>query len=120
MKLASIALTATLAAASVNVHASNNTYTYSNTEYCQLAASNPADTYLAAYSRKLGFEPTAKECKVLLSKHGQSRVEARQNVRKVLKEAMQGSLIRPSDSLIRKLTDMPEQQRQQELSKFVG
>ena len=69
MKLASIALTATLAAASVNVHASNNTYTYSNTEYCQLAASNSAESYLVAYSRKLGFEPTSKECEVLLSKN---------------------------------------------------
>ncbi|HEY9042743.1 MAG TPA: hypothetical protein VIN66_11220 [Rheinheimera sp.] len=120
MKLLSIALTAALAAASLNVHASNNTYTYSNTEYCQLAASNSAESYLVAYSRKLGFEPTSKECEVLLSKNDQSRIEARQNVRKFLKEALQGSLIRPSDSLIRKLTDMPEQQRQQELSKFVG
>lgn len=67
MKFAAIALVSTLAVISLNSQASNNTYVYSNTEYCELADSNVKQAYLQAYSRKLGFTPTAKQCRVLLS-----------------------------------------------------
>lgn len=67
MKFAAIAIVSTLAVISLHSQASNNTYVYSNTEYCELADSNVKPTYLQAYSRKLGFTPTAKQCRVLLS-----------------------------------------------------
>lgn len=67
MKFVAIALVSTLAAISLNSQASNNTYVYSNTEYCELADSNVKQAYLQAYSRKLGFTPTAKQCRVLRS-----------------------------------------------------
>lgn len=121
MKLASIALLSTLAVISAQSHASNNTYVYSNTEYCKLAASNTSAAHLNAYSDKLGFTPAANECRVLLGKTGQSKsVATEQDIRKLLREVLNGSVIRPTAALSRKLAELPEEQRYQAIMKLFG
>ena len=119
MKLATIALLSSLAVLSVSSHASNNTYVYSNTEYCQLASDNSAQAHLAAYSRKLGFVPSANDCRALLELNADTApATSEQDIRKMLKEALNGSVIRPSASLSRKLAEMSEAERQQALAKL--
>ena len=121
MKLSAFALLTTLALISVESQASNNTYVYSNTEYCQLAASKVPDTHLDAYSAKLGFTPAAAECRVLLGKAIESNVShTEQDVRKLLRQVLNGSVIRPSASLSRKLAELPPEQRYQAIMKLFG
>lgn len=121
MKLSAFALLTTLALISVESQASNNTYVYSNTEYCQLAASKVPDTHLDAYSAKLGFTPAAAECRVLLGKAIESNVlHTEQDVRKLLRQVLNGSVIRPSASLSRKLAELPPEQRYQAIMKLFG
>ena len=121
MKLASIALLSTLAFISNESHASNNTYVYSNTEYCQLAASNATDAHLNAYSLKLGFTPTTQQCRSLVSNTGSIGTHtASLGSRKLLKQALKGSVLRPSAALSRKLADLPAKQQHQVIMKLFG
>ena len=121
MKLASIALLSTLAFISSESHASNNTYVYSNTEYCQLATSNTTVAHLDAYSQKLGFTPTAQQCRSLVSDTGSISTDtASLGSRKLLKQALKGSVLRPSASLNRKLADLPTEQQYQLIMKLFG
>ncbi|MEO3866677.1 hypothetical protein [Rheinheimera fenheensis] len=112
MKLLSITLVSSLALFSTVSEASNNTYVYSNTEYCLLANGTASAPFLDAYSRKLGFTPTTEECRALtIVENEQRAVSAQQDVRKLLREALKGSALRPSAALNRKLQQLPEQER---------
>ncbi|WP_166840730.1 hypothetical protein [Rheinheimera pleomorphica] len=119
MKLLSITLVSSLALFSTVSEASNNTYVYSNAEYCQLANGTASAPFLDAYSRKLGFTPTTEECRALTKVvNEQSAVSAQQDVRKLLREALKGSALRPSASLVLKMTEMSAAERQQTLTKL--
>lgn len=120
MKLVTIALLSSLAAISFNSIASNNTYVYSNTEYCKLAADQTATAHLDAYSRKLGFKPSVTECRQLLSDTENPTVAAKQNVKEWLREVLRGSTIRPGSTLARKISLLPQQERQQVLDDLLG
>lgn len=112
MKLASIVLLSSLTLFSTAGQASNNTYIYSNTEYCQLAKNNASEIHLDAYSRKLGFTPSETECRLLTNaKVSNSGMAAEADVTKLLREALKGSILRPSAGLQRKLQALPEQER---------
>ena len=112
MKLLSITLVSSLAFFSTVSEASNNTYVYSNTEYCKLASGTATAPFLDAYSRKLGFTPTTEECRALtIVENEQSAASVQQDVRKLLREALKGSALRPSATLNRKLEQLPEQER---------
>ena len=121
MKLVTIALWCSIAVVSYESNASNNTYIYSNTEYCALAADNSTDAHLDAYGRKLGFKPTAQQCRQLLLSH-QPRLaaEPERNVQQLLKDTLRGSTIRPSARLNRMMNLLPETERQQVLNELFG
>lgn len=119
MKLLSITLVSSLAFFSTVSEASNNTYVYSNTEYCLLASGTASEPFLDAYSRKLGFTPTTEECRALTKVENEQRaVSAQQDVRKLLREALKGSALRPSAALVRKMAEMSEAERQQTVAKL--
>lgn len=119
MKLLSITLVSSLALFSTVSEASNNTYVYSNTEYCLLANGTASAPFLDAYSRKLGFTPTTEECRALtIVENEQRAVSAQQDVRKLLREALKGSALRPSAALVRKMAEMSEAERQQTVAKL--
>lgn len=120
MKLASITLLSTLAFISSESYASNNTYVYSNTEYCQLVASNTTEAHLDAYSRKLGFNPTAQECRSLVSNTDSSKDTTMLDSRKLLKQALKGSVLRPSTTLRSKLAELPAEQQDLVINKLFG
>jgi hypothetical protein len=121
MKLLTITVLSSLALLSANSQASNNTYVYSNTEYCQLAGGNITAAHLDAYSRKLGFTPTAQECRTLTADTAENNAAAvQQDVRKLLKEALKGSALRPSAALSRKLQQLPEHERVYVLQNLLG
>ncbi|MDX1677549.1 hypothetical protein [Arsukibacterium sp.] len=112
MKLAMITALTALALGSMNSEASVNTYTYSNTEYCQLTAGNASEITLMAYSRKLGFTPTPAECRVLLqvstanAAATQPATASQQQLR-----FQRGSVIRLNTVLTQKLAAMPAEER---------
>lgn len=131
MKLVTIALCCSIAFVSNESNASNNTYVYSNTEYCALAADNSTDAHLDAYGRKLGFKPTAQQCRQLLIRHQPqlAAVSARnvsernmseRNVQQLLKQTLRGSTIRPTARLSRMMNLLPENERQQVLNELLG
>lgn len=120
MKLVTIALLASLAAISCHSSASNNTYIYSNTEYCELAADQSVTAHLDAYSRKLGFKPSVLECRQLLANHENAVVVAEQDVKQMLREMLRGSTLRPGSTLARKIRLLPQHQRQQVLEDLFG
>ncbi|WP_445768719.1 hypothetical protein [Rheinheimera sp.] len=119
MKLLTITLVSSLALFSAAGEASNNTYVYSNTEYCQLASGTATVLHLDAYSRKLGFIPSAQECRALTADTAANNAAAvQQDVRKLLKDVLKGSALRPSAALIRKLQQLPEQERELTIQKL--
>uniref|UniRef100_A0A486XVA0 Orphan protein n=1 Tax=Rheinheimera sp. BAL341 TaxID=1708203 RepID=A0A486XVA0_9GAMM len=121
MKLLTVTVLSSLALLSANSQASNNNYVYSNTEYCQLAGGNITAAHLDAYSRKLGFTPTAQECRTLTAATAENNATAvQQDVRKLLKEALKGSALRPSAALSHKLQAMSEQERELALQNLWG
>jgi hypothetical protein len=121
MKLVTIALLSSLAAISFHSSASNNTYVYSNTEYCELAADQSVAAHLDAYSRKLGYKPSATECRQLLAvTENAVVVAADQNVKQMLREMLRGSTIRPGSTLARKMSLLPQHERQQVLDDLLG
>lgn len=120
MKLVTIALLSSLAAISFNSSASNNTYVYSNTEYCKLAADQTATAHLDAYSRKLGYKPSVLECRQLSADNESAVVAAEQNVKQMLREVLRGSTIRPGATLARKMSLLPQHERQQVLEDLLG
>lgn len=112
MKLAIVTAVATLAFASMNSEASINTYTYSNTEYCQLAAGNAAEMTLAAYSRKLGFTPTQSECRALLQPvEAVVTLSEEEVARQQLSRFQRGSVIRLNRTVEQKLVALPAAER---------
>lgn len=120
MKLVTIALLSSLAAISFNSSASNNTYVYSNTEYCKLAADQTVTAHLDAYTRKLGYKPSVMECRQLLANNENAVVAAEQNVKQMLREMLRGSTIRASSTLARKISLLPQNERQQVLEDLLG
>lgn len=112
MKLAMVTAVVTLALASMNSEASINTYTYSNTEYCQLAAGDATEMTLAAYSRKLGFTPTQTECRALLQPlTAAATMTEEQTARQQLDSFQRGSVIRLNRTLEQKLAALPAAER---------
>lgn len=112
MKLAMVTTVAALALISMKSEASVNTYTYSNTEYCQLAASDATDMKLAAYSRKLGFTPTQIECRSLLQPVKMVVTVSEEDIaRQQLLRFQRGSVIRLNRTLEQKLVALPEADR---------
>lgn len=120
MKLVAITLLASMAFISVDSSASNNTYVYSNAEYCKLAVGSSNEAHLDAYSRKLGFKPTATECRQLLAATESRTTAAEQNIKQLLRETLRGSTIRPSATLNRKISSLPKNERQQALNDLFG
>jgi len=120
MKLVSIALFSSLTFISIDSSASNNTYIYSNAEYCELAVGSSSEAHLEAYSRKLGFKPTATECRQLMAETEIETVAADQNVKQLLRETLRGSTIRPSTALNRKISSLSKNDRQQALNQLFG
>lgn len=112
MKLAMITALTALALGSMNSEASVNTYTYSNTEYCQLTAGDAPEITLVAYSRKLGFTPTAAECRVLLQPASTDVAAVQpETARHQLLRFQRGSVIRLNNTLTQKLAAMPANER---------
>lgn len=112
MKLAMLTAVATLALVSMNSDASINTYTYSNTEYCQLAAGDTTEMTLAAYSRKLGFTPTQSECRALLQPVDDAvTMTDEETARQQLLRFQRGSAIRLNRTLEQKLAALPPDER---------
>lgn len=112
MKLAIVTAVAALALVSMNSEASNNTYTYSNTEYCQLAAGDATEMTLAAYSRKLGFTPSQTECRTLTQPLMSSMSTTEQETaRQQLQRFQRGSVIRLNRTLEQKLAALPAEER---------
>ncbi|MBV2127617.1 hypothetical protein [Arsukibacterium indicum] len=112
MKLAIVTAVAALALISMNSEASVNTYTYSNTEYCQLAAGDATEMKLAAYSRKLGFTPTTAECRSLLQPVSVEVAVTKEDVaRQQLLRFQRGSVIRLNNTLNQKLAAMSVEER---------
>lgn len=93
------------------------TYTYSNTEYCELVAQNAADNLLQAYAKKLGFKPARSACVKLLSPMtAQLTADAEAQIRAYSR----GSARKLPASLIQQLKAMPEQERRAALVKIYG
>ncbi|SNY51375.1 hypothetical protein SAMN06297280_1830 [Arsukibacterium tuosuense] len=112
MKLAIVTAVATLALVSMNSEASVNTYTYSNTEYCQLATGDATEMTLAAYSRKLGFTPTQAECRALLQPVKAAVSVSEEDIaRQQLLRFQRGSVIRLNRTLEQKLVALPADER---------
>ncbi|WP_301003511.1 hypothetical protein [Arsukibacterium sp.] len=112
MKFAMITALTALAFGSMNSEASVNTYTYSNTEYCQLAAGDATKITLVAYSRKLGFIPTQSECRALLQPvRANASVTDEEMARQQLLRFQHGSVIRLNRTLEQKLGALPAAER---------
>jgi len=120
MKLLATVFLTSLAVVSLDSHASNNTYVYSNTEYCELAQFNSTAAHLDAYGRKLGYKPSVTECRQLLATPTEPVIGNTANVKQLLRDALRGSTIRPNTTLARKISLLPEQQRQQALNELFG
>lgn len=105
---------ATLAASQVQAASD---YTYSNTEYCELAEQNAADNLLKAYAKKLGFTPARTACAQLLN-----TVSARlpQDADAQIRAYSRGSARKLPASTIQQLKAMPEQQRRAALVQIYG
>jgi hypothetical protein len=94
-----------------------STYTYSNTEYCELAAQNAAGNLLQAYAKKLGFKPERSVCiKLLYPMTARLTVDADAQIRAYSR----GSARKLPASLIQQLKAMPEQERRAALIEIYG
>jgi len=100
---------------SVNAMASNNTYVYSNVEYCQLQSQGAADSQLEAYARKLGFVPDQTACRALLQP---VRVNTQQIVAAPLRDLQRGSAIRLPTKTAQKLAALSTEERAKVLKRF--
>ena len=121
MKLVTLTLLSTLALVSFDNSASNHTYVYSNTEYCELVADNASAAHLVAYSRKLGSKPSVSVCRQLLaSSIDQTTTQAEPSVQQLLKKTLRGSTLRPTANLSHKIGLLPKDQRQQALNEHFG
>lgn len=108
-----VSLTALL---SFNAMASNNTYVYSNFEYCQLQTQSVASTQLDAYARKLGFVPNQQECRALLQPSNSSHdQQAASNEPRIIQR---GSVIRINKKTEQKLAALPADERVKVLKRF--
>ncbi len=92
-------------------------YTYSNTEYCELAAQNAADSLLKAYAKKLGFKPAYSACVKLLNP---MTAQLTQDAEAQIRAYSRGSARKLPASLIQQLKAMPEQQRLAALVQIYG
>ncbi|GHG70152.1 hypothetical protein GCM10010919_20600 [Alishewanella longhuensis] len=101
---------------SVNAMASNNTYVYSNFEYCQLQTQGAAASQLDAYARKLGFMPNQHDCRALLqpsnTRNDQQAVSAQ------LRNLQRGSVIRITKKTEQKLAALSADERAEVLKRF--
>jgi hypothetical protein len=121
MKLVTLTLLSTLAFVSLDSSASNNTYVYSNTEYCELVADNATAAHLGAYSRKLGLKLTVSECRQLLASSDElETMQTELSVQQLLKKTLRGPTIRPTANLSHKISLLPKDQRQQALNDIFG
>jgi hypothetical protein len=92
-------------------------YTYSNTEYCELAAQNASDNLQKAYAKKLGFTPARSACVQLLNPlTARLSLDAEAQIRAYSR----GSARKLPASLIQQLKAMPEQQRRAALVQIYG
>lgn len=101
---------------SVNAMASNNSYVYSNFEYCQLQMQGAAATQLDAYARKLGFAPNQQECRALLQPNQVSN--QRQTATEQLRILPRGSAIRLNKKTEQKLAALSAEERTEALKRF--
>lgn len=101
---------------SIDAMASNNTYVYSNFEYCQLQSQGVAASQLDAYARKLGFVPNQYECRALLqpsnTRNDQQAVSAQ------LRHLQRGSVIRINKRTEQKLAALSADERAEVLKRF--
>lgn len=94
-----------------------SSYTYSNTEYCELVAANAADNLLKAYAKKLGFTPARPACVQLLNP---MTAQLTQDAEAQIRAYSRGSARKLPASLIQQLKAMPEQQRRAALVEIYG
>lgn len=94
-----------------------STYTYSNTEYCELAAQNTAGNLLQAYAKKLGFKPAHSTCVKLLNP---MTAQLSQDADAQIRAYSRGSARKLPASLIQQLKAMPEQERRAALVEIYG
>lgn len=116
MKLFVSTVIALTALSSVNAMASNNTYVYSNLEYCQLQTQGVATTQLDAYARKLGFVPNQQECRTLLQPS--DNINDRQTASNELRIIQRGSAIRLNKKTEQKLAALSAEERAEVLKRF--
>lgn len=116
MKLFVSAVVSLTALFSVNAMASNNTYVYSNFEYCQLQSQGVAATQLDAYARKLGFVPSQQDCRTLLQPS--DNINERQTASNELRIIQRGSAIRLNKKTEQKLAALPAEERAEVLKRF--
>ncbi|KRS21573.1 hypothetical protein AAY72_07945 [Alishewanella sp. WH16-1] len=116
MKLLVNAVVSLTALFSLNALASNNSYVYSNIEYCQLQSQAVASSQLDAYARKLGFAPELHECRTLLQPQ---LIEQRElELSKQLRDLQRGSVIRINKKVEQKLAALPAAERAEVLKRF--
>lgn len=120
MKLVTLTLLSTFAFVSLDSSASNNTYVYSNTEYCELVADNATAAHLGAYSRKLGLKPSVSQCRQLMASSDEQTMPTEPSVQQLLKKTLRGSTLRPTANLSHKISLLPKDQRQQALNDHFG
>ncbi|KKL01293.1 hypothetical protein EIK76_11760 [Rheinheimera mesophila] len=107
----------TLATLVVGQSQAASSYTYSNTEYCELVAANAADNLLKAYAKKLGFTPARTACVQLLNP---MTAQVTQDAEAQIRAYSRGSARKLPASLIQQLKAMPEQQRRAALVQIYG
>jgi hypothetical protein len=116
MKLMTVAVFTAMTLLSLQVQAAT-TYTYSNTEYCELVAQNSAENLLKAYAKKLGFTPARAACVQLLSPlTARLTLDADAQIRAYSR----GSARKLPASLVQQLKAMPEAQRRAALAEIYG
>jgi len=116
MKLLVNAVVSLTALFSLNALASNNSYVYSNIEYCQLQSQAVASSQLDAYARKLGFAPGVNECRSLLPP--QFTVQGELELSQQLRQLQRGSVIRLNKRAEQKLAALPAAERAEVLKRF--
>lgn len=116
MKLITAAAFAAVTLMASQAHAAS-TYTYSNVEYCELAAQNAADSLLLAYTKKLGFKPARSACiKLLHPMTARLTVDVDTQIRAYSR----GSARKLPAALIKQLKAMSEQERRAALAEIYG
>ena len=111
------ALSVALVLIAAQAQAADMTYTYSNAEYCELAAQNTPAPLLKAYAKKLGFKPVTQACTQLLNP---VTAQVEQDAAAQIRAYARGSARKLPASLVQQLKAMPAAERRAALMQIYG